>query len=143
MNQYRTNLTMIDMATQKSDLAERVQRLVDSGLCTAESASKHLKELRQLVKSKVDEQSVKQQGRIFKALSDPTRLKIVKLLSIRDMCVCEIMAALDMTQPTASHHLNILESAGLLSDRREGKWIFYSLANPDITKFLKRSQAIT
>jgi len=134
---------MMDMASQKSGLTERVQRLVDSGLCTAESASKHLKELKQLVKSKVDEQPVKQQSRIFKALSDPTRLKIVKLLGIRDMCVCEIMAALDMTQPTASHHLNILESAGLLSDRREGKWIFYSLANPNITKFLKWSQAIT
>ena len=143
MNQYRNSLTMIDMAAQKSDLAERVQRLVDSGLCTAESASKHLRALKKLVESKMDEQSIKQQGRVFKALSDPTRLKIIKLLSIRDMCVCEIMAALDMTQPTASHHLNILESAGLLNDRREGKWIFYSLANPDITRFLKKSQTLT
>jgi len=134
---------MIDMVAQKSDLAERVQRLVDSGLCTAESASKHLKELKRLVESKMDEQSVKRQSRVFKALSDPTRLKIIKLLSIRDMCVCEIMAALDMMQPTASHHLNILENAGLLNDRREGKWIFYSLANKDITRFLKESQALT
>jgi len=131
------------MSAQKSDLAERVQRLVDSGLCTAESASKHLKKLRGLVESKMDEQSIKRQSRVFKALSDPTRLKIIKLLSFRDMCVCEIMAALDMTQPTASHHLNILESVGLLNDRREGKWIFYSLANKDITRFLKESQALT
>jgi len=129
---------MMDMAAQRSDLAERVRRLVDSGLCTAESASEYVKELRQLVKSKMDEQSVKRQSRIFKALSDPTRLKIIKLLSVRDMCVCEIMAALDMTQPTASHHLNILESAGLLSDRRQGKWVFYSLANPKILSAISK-----
>jgi len=129
---------MMDMPAQKSDLAERVRRLVDSGLCTAESASEYVKELRQLVKSKMDEQSVKRQSRIFKALSDPTRLKIIKLLSVRDMCVCEIMAALDMTQPTASHHLNILESAGLLSDRRQGKWVFYSLANPKILSAISK-----
>jgi len=129
---------MMDMPAQKSDLAERVRRLVDSGLCSAESASEYVKELRQLVKSKMDEQSVKRQSRIFKALSDPTRLKIIKLLSVRDMCVCEIMAALDMTQPTASHHLNILESAGLLSDRRQGKWVFYSLANPKILSAISK-----
>jgi DNA-binding transcriptional ArsR family regulator len=134
---------VMDMAAQKSDLAERVRRLVDSGLCTAESASEYVKELRQLVKSKMDEQSVKRQSRIFKALSDPTRLKIIELLSVRDMCVCEIMAALDMTQPTASHHLNILESTGLLSDRREGKWVFYALANPKILSAISKIPSLS
>jgi len=133
---------MMDMAAPKSNLAERVQRLVDSGLCTAESASKHVRKLRQLAESKVDEQSVRRQSRILKALSDLTRLKIINLLSIRDMCVCEIMAALDMTQPTASHHLNILESAGLLIDRREGKWVFYALANPKILDFISRMSSL-
>jgi len=133
---------MMDTVSQKTGLEERVQRLVASGLCTAESASKHVKELKQLAESKLDEQSVKRQSRIFKALSDPTRLKIIKLLSIRDMCVCEIMAALDMTQPTASHHLNLLESAGLLSDRRQGKWVFYSLANPKILSAISKTPSL-
>ncbi|MEM2896293.1 MAG: metalloregulator ArsR/SmtB family transcription factor [Candidatus Bathyarchaeia archaeon] len=106
--------------------------MVKSGLCSSKSASKYVMELKELTRSKVDEQSVKLQSKIFKALSDPTRLKIIKLLSVRDMCVCEIMVALDMTQPTASHHLNILENAGLVRPRREGKWIFYSLTNSDI-----------
>ncbi len=134
---------MMDKADRRSDLEERVQRLADSGLCTEENASIYVKALRRLVENRVNEQSVKQQSRILKALSDPTRLKILKLLSVREMCVCEIMAAFDLTQPTASHHLNMLESAGLLKDRREGKWIFYSLANPDIPKFLEKVHSLT
>jgi ArsR family transcriptional regulator len=51
------------------------------------------------------------------------------------MCVCEVMVALDLTQPTASHHLRILENIGLVKDRKDGKWVFYSLK--DETKTLK------
>jgi ArsR family transcriptional regulator len=77
------------------------------------------------------------QSRLFKALADKTRLKILMLLGNREMCVCEIMVALDLTQPTASHHLGILEGVELAKNRREGKWIFYSLKNKRITKLLK------
>jgi len=80
---------------------------------------------------------VKMRSRLFKALADKTRLKILMLLDIREMCVCEIMVALDLTQPTASHHLGILEIVGLLTDRREGKWVFYSLKNKRIMKLIK------
>jgi len=78
------------------------------------------------------------QSRLFKALADKTRLKILMLLDIREMCVCEIMVALNLTQPTASHHLGILESVGLVKDRREGKWVFYSLKNKRIMKLMKK-----
>jgi ArsR family transcriptional regulator len=63
----------------------------------------------------------------FKALSDETRLKIISLLIKQDLCVCEIIDALNMTQSAVSHHLKILKNAELVEDRREGKWIFYQL----------------
>ena len=112
---------------QKPKISKRLERLVKSGICPAEDVSDYASELRQLVHEITDENTVKTQSRLFKALADKTRLRIMMLLDIREMCVCEIMVALDLTQPTASHHLGILEAVDLVKDRREGKWVFYSL----------------
>jgi ArsR family transcriptional regulator len=65
----------------------------------------------------------------MKALSDPGRVKIVKMLQRRPMCVCEIHTALDVSQPTASKHLKILEDAGLIDSRKEGQWVNYFLSD--------------
>lgn len=62
-----------------------------------------------------------------KALADETRQQIMRLCCCRWLSVGEIVAALDVTQPTVSHHLSILRSAGLVITRREGKQIFYTL----------------
>lgn len=69
---------------------------------------------------------------IFKALSDETRLRVVKLLEHGELCVCDITAALDMVQPKVSFHLSALKEAGLIKDRKEGKWIHYSLNDKDL-----------
>ncbi len=69
---------------------------------------------------------------IFKALSDGTRLRIVKLLENGELCVCDIVAALDMVQPKVSFHLGALKEAGLIKDRKQGKWIRYSLNEADL-----------
>jgi ArsR family transcriptional regulator len=69
---------------------------------------------------------------IFKALSDETRLRILKLLEQGELCVCDIVAALDMIQPKVSFHLSVLKEAGLIKDRRQGKWIHYSIDDADI-----------
>ena len=66
---------------------------------------------------------------IFKALSDETRLRVMKLLGVRELCVCELMQVLNMSQPRISRHLGVLKNAGLVNDHREGKWVFYSLPN--------------
>jgi ArsR family transcriptional regulator len=71
---------------------------------------------------------------IFKALSDETRLRIIKLLEQGELCVCDIVAALDMVQPKVSFHLNALKEAGLIRDRKQGRWIHYRLDTSDMFK---------
>jgi ArsR family transcriptional regulator, arsenate/arsenite/antimonite-responsive transcriptional repressor len=67
--------------------------------------------------------------KVTKALSDASRVKIVKMLQHRSMCVCEIQAALELAQPTVSKHLKILEEAGLVTYSKSGLWVNYSLAD--------------
>ena len=74
----------------------------------------------------------------FAALGDGTRLRMLKIIADEELCSCEVMAALELTQPTTSHHLGILERAGLLSSRRNGKWVFYRIANPKIRNLVTR-----
>jgi len=65
--------------------------------------------------------------RVFKALSDPTRLRIVLLLAERDLCVCEMTYILNMSQSRVSHQLRLLRDADLVEDRRQGRWIVYRM----------------
>jgi ArsR family transcriptional regulator len=69
---------------------------------------------------------------IFSALSEGTRLRILKLLEHGELCVCDIFNALDLSQPKVSFHLNALKEAGLIRDRKQGKWIHYSISDADI-----------
>ena len=69
---------------------------------------------------------------VFKALSDETRLRIVKLLDKGELCVCDIVAALDLAQPKVSFHLGVLKDAGLIKDRKQGRWIHYRLDESDL-----------
>lgn len=72
----------------------------------------------------------------FKALSDETKLRILKILQARDeLCVCEIMQALNISQSRASRNLGILKDAGFVNDRREGLWIYYSINNKKVTEY--------
>lgn len=65
---------------------------------------------------------------VTKALSDPNRVKILKILQNRTLCVCEIQDALNIAQPTVSKHLKQLEEAGLVASTKEGLWVNYRLA---------------
>lgn len=69
-------------------------------------------------------------ARRFHALSDTTRLQIVRLLSHGEKCVCELQSVLAAAQSRLSFHLKTLKQAGLVTDRREGRWVYYAL-NPD------------
>jgi ArsR family transcriptional regulator len=72
----------------------------------------------------------------FKALSDETRLRILKLLEHGELCVCDIVAAFDMIQPKVSFHLGVLKAAGFLIDRKEGKWMHYKIDDSALFKRL-------
>ena len=72
---------------------------------------------------------------ITKALSDETRIRIMKLLEHGELCVCELMEVLGMGQSTVSKHLGILHSAGLVERRKEGTWSYYRLAEEAVNKY--------
>ena len=64
---------------------------------------------------------------VMKALSDPGRVKVLKMLEAREMCACEIIGLLGLAQPTVSRHLKVLVDAGLISGRKVGSWVHYRL----------------
>jgi len=131
--------------TSRPKVNKRLLRFVESGACkSCESgdASEYSTNLRKIADQIADVETADKQSRLFKALADETRLRILKLLEIREMCVCEVMVALGLTQPTASHHLGILENVGLVKDRKEGKWVFYSVANRKFIENLHNMNAL-
>jgi len=79
-------------------------------------------------------------SQLFHALSDETRLEIVAMLRDGERCVCELTSALDAAQSRLSFHLKVLKDAGIVVDRRRGRWVYYSLgreAFDDATGFIK------
>jgi len=70
---------------------------------------------------------VRQLAELLRVLSDENRLQIVALLAQRESCVCEIMSVLSLGQSLVSHHLGVLRRAGLVQDRRDGHWVYYSI----------------
>ncbi len=78
---------------------------------------------------RIDEEDLASEIKVFKAAADATRLRILKLLAGGELCICEIMLALKKPQSSISHNLSILEDAGLVKERKEGKWCRYSISD--------------
>lgn len=74
---------------------------------------------------------------LLKALSDETRLRIINLIFEKEICVCDIMESLKITQTKASRHLGILRNSGLVSDRKNAQWVYYSIPEEKKLDFLK------
>jgi ArsR family transcriptional regulator len=68
-------------------------------------------------------------SRVFRALGDETRVRIVALLSAGELCVCHLEKALELPQPTISRHLSVLRAGGVVDSRRQGTWMYYRLAD--------------
>ncbi|GLU50296.1 transcriptional regulator [Nocardiopsis ansamitocini] len=76
-----------------------------------------------------EEQAV-ELARVFKALGDPVRLRLLSMIASRsggEVCVCDLTPAFDLSQPTISHHLKLLREAGLIASERRGTWVYYRL----------------
>jgi len=108
---------------------QRLKNLIKTNICQAENVDKYREELILLAQEIADVKKAKIQSKFFKALSDEKRIRILKLLTVREMCGCELMIALDVTQPNLSHHLRILENQKIVSRRKKGKWVYCSLAD--------------
>lgn len=118
----------------------RIKPLVEYSSCL-ELKREYAEDLRGLAERVLDKGEEDFLYRVFKALADKTRIRMLKLLDGRELSVCEIMIALRLTQPTTSHHLGILESAKLVKKRKKGRWSFYSLADPRVIDLIDRLSA--
>lgn len=126
----------------RKEVRDRLARMLDHASSSKE-VNNHIEDLRELAAQTADRKEMRRLGMVFKALGDEKRLSILKLIKTREMCVCEIMAALQVTQPTASHHLGILERAGLVKERREGRWVFYSMVSPQVVRLVELARLLS
>lgn len=94
--------------------------------------------LDEIKKSLYKEEVVNLLAQTFKALADPTRLKIIYVLSKSPLCVCDIANLLDMTQSAISHHLRLLRNLRLVKFRKEGKMAIYSLDDDHVLQLFKQ-----
>ena len=113
------------------DVKERLKRLTETEFCEARVPEEYCKELLDLSETVADTQTAKKQSKFFKALADEKRIKIVKLLMNKEMCICELMICLDMTQPNLSHHIQLLENQGIVKRKKKGKWAYCSIADKE------------
>jgi len=111
----------------EKEVVRQLNELLETHYCDAENAEEHGSRLSHLADTFLGEFNLEDEARVHGALSDVSRLKILKLLGFREMCVCELTAALDMNQPNLSYHIKKLESAGLVRSEKRGKWVYYSI----------------
>lgn len=91
---------------------------------------------------KIEEEDLTTEIKVFKAVADATRLKILRLLTGGELCICEIMLALKKPQSSISHNLSILEDAGLIKERKEGKWCHYRISDESVVDMINLARRL-
>ena len=102
-------------------------------------ASVHEEVLERVRGSITDDLLLMKMSEIFKAMNDPTRLKIINALLLTEMCTCDMAAFMNMSQPAVSHHLKALRQGGLIKYRRDGKNVYYSLDDEHVVVLFKNA----
>ncbi len=97
----------------------------------------HTKIVRQVESKLSKDDALLAASDIFRNLADFTRIKILYALSIRELCVCDIAYLLNSSQPAISHQLRVLRAAGFVKYRKQGKMVFYSLADQHVLDLIK------
>jgi DNA-binding transcriptional ArsR family regulator len=119
------------MACIPEEAVKRMTRLIGD----SDKAECKVEKLRAIT-NKLDEREIEAEAEMFKAMADPCRIKILTLLREGELCVCEIMIAVDRPQSTTSHHLSILKDARLIKERKDGRWSRYRLSEGAIIEML-------
>ncbi len=102
--------------------------------CTTEECRLIAKKARDTLPVLADGEQIKQRARLFQALGNETRLHIIGLLAVQEMCACDIVEVLSGATSTITHHLRMLEDGGLITSRRVGKFTIYSLNEDLLTR---------
>jgi len=105
---------------------------------TCEETCSHGKKMKEARQHLLPEEIVYRLAETFKALSDPTRIKIINALKREELCVCDLAALLDMGQSAISHQLRILRNLRLVKFRKEGKSVYYSLDDQHIVTMFEQ-----
>ena len=106
---------------------ERLNQVLETHFCDLEETTLQESILKKAVENYFEYFGLSKYIKIFNALSDEKRIRIMMLLTMREMCNCELTAATGSSQPNLTYHIKILENAGLVVHRRQGKFIYYSL----------------
>ena len=113
-----------------------VQRLIELKICQPSDIRQAEAEAEKLATPE-SAAKLRRAERLLGAIGDPNRIKILLLLSKREMCVCELESALGLPQPTVSHHLGLLEQADLLQRSKKERWVFYKVRDSPALDLLK------
>ena len=120
----------------KEQQSKSVQRLIDLGICRPSDIRRAKVEAEKLSSPEYAAR-IRRAERLLGAVGDPNRIKILLLLSKREMCVCELESALGLPQPTVSHHLGLLEHADLLQRSKRERWVFYKVRESPVVNLLE------
>jgi len=134
-------LTLTNEIFEVSEISEDAICSLARLIGDADKARARTRKLASLMKA-IDIEGPEGEVEVFRAAADPCRLRILMLLKEGELCVCEIMTALKKPQSSTSHHLSILREAGLVKERRDGKWSYYRLADGAVNEMVKQARAL-